>query len=57
MRAGMVYTEGPSQTHWIISCFVLFMVSGLLRSECVHSSTIYSLCWLLRDVFRACIDE
>lgn len=39
MRTGAVYTEGPLQTHGIISCFDLFVLSGLLRSECGYLST------------------
>lgn len=39
MRTGAVYTEGSLQTNGIMSCFDLFVLPGLLRSECVYSST------------------
>lgn len=57
MRTGIIYTEGPLKTHGIICCFVPFVLIGLLRSECVHLSTIYSLYRTLENAFRACIDE
>lgn len=57
MRTGIIYTEGPLKTHGIISCFVPFVLSGLLRSECVHLSTVYSICRTLGNAFGACIDE